>query len=231
MKKIIIIAICLPLFSGCEQISQSIKETFNGNDSIVKGEINSETKNNVQPVDVQKIINEAVDRHNDAVNQMDGKKTVNLLNDTNTLKNAEEALKKLPQYAGKEIYAYSTVYFYDYGTINVMLQHPENKKYIDTYEYKDNKWSDPKPVQMSVRDDVQKRLVPLSSINFTNAAKVFDTYNKKAAEIEGAKPATSVYISIWDNKMRWYPTSISGSRERYSIQFNDNGTLKSFQQD
>mgnify|MGYP006198242471 FL=1 len=111
------------------------------------------------------------------------------------------------------------------------MQHPENKKYVDAYEYKNGVWSDPKPVQLSIRDEVQKRLVPLNTIRFTNAAKVFEIYNKKAEEVEGASPAVNIYISIWDNKIRWYPTSINGSRERYSIQFNDDGTLKNFTQD
>lgn len=66
---------------------------------------------------------------------------------------------------------------------------------------------------------------------FVNVAKLTDVYNKKAQEIEGAKPLTSAYVSIWGNAMQWYPTSISGSREKYSIQFNDDGTLKTFKQD
>lgn len=230
MRKSIIIIICFPLFLGCEQISKSINETFSPNDSVVTKETSSDAKNEVQEVDVQKIINDAVDKHNTAVNQLENKTTV-LLKDKNELKKAEETLKKLPQYAGKEIFVYSTVYFYNDGRINVMLQHPENKKYVDTYQYKNGVWSNPKPVQLSIHDDVQKRLTPLNRISFTNAATVFELYNKKAQEIEGAKPAASVYISIWDNKMQWYPNSISGSRERYSIQFNDDGTLKSFTQD
>jgi hypothetical protein len=230
MRKSIIIIICFPLFLGCEQISKSINETFSPSDSLVSKETNSDTKTEAKEIDVQKIINEAVDKHNAAVKQLETKTTV-LLKDKKELNKAEQALKKLPQYSGKEIFVYSTLYFYNDGRINIMLQHPENKKYIDTYEYRNGVWSDPKPVQLSVRDDIQKRLVPLNTISFTNAAKVFELYNKKAEEVEGASPATSIYISIWDNKMRWYPSTINGSRERYSIQFNDDGTLKTFTQD
>ncbi|MCP2029680.1 hypothetical protein L1276_004874 [Flavobacterium sp. HSC-32F16] len=230
MRKSIIIIICFPLFLGCEQISKSINETFSPNDSVVSKQSNSDVKNEVQEVDVQKNINDAVDRHNAAQNQLETK-TIVLLKDTNELSKAEETLKKLPQYAGKEIFVYSTLYFYNDGRINVMLQHPENKKYVDAYEYKNGVWSDPKPVQLSIRDEVQKRLVSLNTIRFINAAKVFEIYNKKAEEVEGASPAANVYISIWDNKIKWYPSSINGSRERYSIQFNDDGSLKTFTQD
>jgi hypothetical protein len=82
-----------------------------------------------------------------------------------------------------------------------------------------------------VRDDIKGRLVSLNKVRFVNAAKVAEIYNKKAQEIEGAKPLTSTYLTIWNNQIRWYPTTINGSRERYSIQFNDDGSLKSFKQD
>jgi hypothetical protein len=231
MKKIILLLFCSCLFLSCEQISKSIDETFKPNDTL----INKETEKpapaphaNEQP-DVQAIINTVLEKHTTIIAQHT--ESGGFLTNTNELEKAEEALRKLPQYAGKEIFIYSTLYFYDDGRINVMLQHPKNPKYVDEYDYKDGKWSEPKPVQLSVRDDIQSRLVSLNKTSFMNVARVADIYNKKAKEIEGAKPTTSAYISIWDNQIRWYPTSISGSRERYSIQFNDDGSLKAFKQE
>nr|WP_199000096.1 hypothetical protein [Flavobacterium sp. ASV13] len=232
MKKTIIMLICSSLFLSCEQVSKSINETFEANDTVVSQEIqkpNPEPEVNTQG-DVQQIVKTVLETHSVTHTHTEGK-SVDLLTDTAALKKAEEALRKLPQYAGKEIFIYSTLYFYNDGLINVMLQHPENPKYVDIYDYKDGKWSEPKPLQLSVRDNVQKRLVPLNTIKFANVAKVTAIYNKKAEGVEGAKPLTSAYVSIWDNKMRWYPSNINGSRERYSIEFNDDGTLKSFKQD
>ncbi|WP_068845190.1 hypothetical protein [Flavobacterium chilense] len=232
MKKTIIMLICSSLFLSCEQVSKSINETFKANDTVVSQETqksNPEIEVNTQG-DVQQIVKTVLETHSVAHTHTEGK-SVDLLTDTATLEKAEEALRKLPQYAGKEIFIYSTLYFYNDGLINVMLQHPENPKYVDIYDYKDGKWSEPKPLQLSVRDNVQKRLVPLNTIKFVNVAKVAAIYNKKAEGVEGAKPLTSAYVSIWDNKMRWYPSNINGSRERYSIEFNDDGTLKSFKQD
>ncbi|MFH6993590.1 hypothetical protein [Flavobacterium sp. FlaQc-48] len=234
MRKLIIILIACQLFLSCEQVSKSIEETFKPQDTLVS---TTTQKPNPEPVvntqvDVQQIIKTALETHSVtyAHTHTDGK-DVSFLTDTAALEKAEEALRKLPQYAGKEIFIYSTLYFYNDGLINVMLQHPENPKYVDIYDYKDGKWSEPKPLQLSVRDDVKKRLVPLNKIKFANVARVTAIYNKKAEEVEGAKPLTSAYVSIWDNKMQWYPTNINGNRERYSIQFNDDGTLKSFKQD
>jgi hypothetical protein len=229
MKKSITLIICCSFFLSCEQISKSINDTIKPNDTLVKTE--SETSKDSQS-DVQTIINTVIETNiSTHTQQHTESKNIDLLTNITELKKAEDALKKLPQYSGKEIFVYSILYFYNDGNINIMLQHPKNPKYIDTYDYKDGNWSEPKPVQLSVRDNIQSRLIPLNKISFINVAKVTEIYNKKAQEIEGAKPITSAYISISDNQMNWYPTNINGSRERYSIQFNDDGTLKTFRQD
>jgi hypothetical protein len=54
---------------------------------------------------------------------------------------AEKALRDLPQYAGKEIFIYSSLHFYNDGSIRTMLQHPENPEYIDNYVYQNGVWS------------------------------------------------------------------------------------------
>lgn len=216
MRKLIIVMACGLSFISCNQISKSIDETFKPNDTLVN-------KENKKQED-QTIINNPA-----KVNSSTEKRA--LLSDINTLTKAEEELRKLPQYNGKEIFVYSILYFYDNGIINVMLQHPENPKYVDGYEYRDNKWSEPRPIQLSVKDDIQDRLISLNKISFVNAAKVTAIYNKKAETIEGAVPSENVYIAIYKNQIQWYPTTISGSRERYTIQFNEDGSLKSFKQD
>ena len=144
------------------------------------------------------------------------------------LAQAEEKLRQLPQYRDREIVVYESVHFYEDGSIKLALQHPENPKYVDAYQYKDGYWSEPKPVQAR---NIERRTFPLSKINFADAHKIMQIYNDKAAQVEGAKPTTSAYISIWDDGMRWFPSTINGSRERYDIQFNNNGTLKSFRQE
>ncbi|MBZ4035470.1 hypothetical protein K6T82_11880 [Flavobacterium sp. 17A] len=211
MRKVILSILISSLFLSCEEIKKSIDETFKPNEGVVEKEIqkNASTTNQNQEI----------------------KKEIDLLTDTATLKKAEAELRQLPQYKGKEMFVFSMLYFYNDGRINVMLQHPENPKYVDTYEFREGKWSAPLPVQLSVRDDIKSRLVPLNKISFLNAAKVAQIYNEKTQQIEGAKPTTSVYAIVFNNQLRWYPTSIQGSRERYSIQFNEDGSLNSFQQD
>ncbi|KFF19710.1 hypothetical protein [Chryseobacterium sp. JM1] len=243
MKNYVIIIIGSILLTGCEQVSKSVKETFEPTeDSTVQHKkdekIPVSAPNSYSPEvekqieEAQRLVNTMLEKHTKTQNDTytEGKNTGFLTNE-NKLKNAEEALRKLPQYAGKEINIYYTMYFYDNGSILVMLQHPTNPDYIDNYEYKDGKWSEPRPEQISVRDDIQSRLVPLDKMDFANVAKAADLYSQKIAQIEGAKPLTSIYISIANNKIRWFPASINGSRERHSIELNQNGTLKKFERE
>jgi len=144
------------------------------------------------------------------------------------LEKAEDKLRSLPWYKNKEIVLYESVHFYDDGSINLALQHPDNPKYVDAYQYKDGAWSAPKPV---LARNIERRTFPLNKMHFADARKVIKIYNEKAAGIEGAAHTSDAYITIWDDGMRWNPRSINGSRDRYDIQFNTDGTLKSFRQE
>jgi hypothetical protein len=158
------------------------------------------------------------------------RKTKQVFLNTAQLEKAEMKLRDLPQYAGKDIMVYQSVHFDEDGRIRLTLQHPQNPKYLDEYVYANGKWSAPKPVQAVARN-IERRLMALDKISFPCAVNVLNEYNEKVVEVEGAKPTTYVYLSIWDNRMRWLPGTIDGTRERYSIDFNTNGTIKTFQQD
>lgn len=240
MKKVIILILYSFFLMSCQEVSKSIEDTFNP-----KVEVKTESQAEKQPApspyeaaveeqikQIEKQVTTIVESHTTTHVQYHKEgKNVDFLTNESKLNEAETALKKLPQYAGKEIFIYSSIHFYNDGSISVMLQHPQNTKYVDSYEYKQGKWSEPTPKLLSVRDNIQSRMISLNSIRFSNVSAITNTYNEKAMQIEGAKPTTSVYISIWDNRMRWFPSSINGSRERYAIEFSPDGTLKRFEQE
>ncbi|MBO9673151.1 MAG: hypothetical protein J7577_06890 [Sphingobacteriaceae bacterium] len=276
---------------SCRQITKSVNETFNPNDSLVKkydqekglresGEYEGDTKTS-SSTSIQRHQEKTIVINGDTVNtpEMESK-AKEMFNDIESLKKekkpaavkeiqervnrflkemklpqgslkttnaekpivktkkgllstadlalAQEQLKRLPQYRNKDIIVYQSVHFYDNGSINLMLQHPVNPKYADAYEYRDGAWSAPKPV---LARDIERRTFPLSGMHFSDARKVLKIYNEKAAQVEGAAPTSSVYISIWDDNIRWFPGSINGTRERFDIHFNPDGTLKSFRQE
>lgn len=234
MKKLIVLIICSQILFSCKQISKSVEETFKPNDSVANKATQDKPAENEDYflTESQTTSSTTVETHTSTHTEqhVEGTKT-GFLTDTDQLIKAENELKKLPQYLGKEIFIYSNINFYDDGHISVMLQHPQNPKYVDRYEYNAGKWSAPKPKQLSVKDDIKSNLVSLNKIPFLNAAKVTVIYNEKAAHIEGAKPSDHTYIAVFRNQIEWYPMNINGTRERYYIQFNPDGTLKEFRQD
>lgn len=290
-RKIYGLVLLLSLFSlSCKQITKSINETFQPNDSLVRyNKENSFKQNGVAKGITKSSSNTSIERQQERITVKNDDtvdisemelKTKEMFKDIELLKQkqspatakeikkrvnrflkemkleegglktidtekstvktkkgllspaelalAQERLKKIPQYRNKEIIVYQSVHFYDNGAINIMLRHPVNLQYADAYEYRDGEWSLPKPV---LARDIEGRTFPLSRMHFEDARKVIKIYNEKAAQIEGAVPTNSVYISIWDNDMRWFPRSINGTRDRFDIQFNDDGTLKSFRQE
>ncbi|NQX38671.1 hypothetical protein SAMN05421820_101702 [Pedobacter steynii] len=234
MKKLIALMICSQILFSCKQISKSVAETFNPNDSVANKAAQDKPAENEDHfhTETQTTSSTTVETHTSTHTEqhVEGTKT-GFLTNADQLTKAENELKKLPQYLGKEIFIYSNINFYDDGHISVMLQHPQNPKYVDSYEYNAGKWSAPKPKQLSVKDDVKSSLVSLTRIPFSNVAKVTGIYNEKAAHIEGAKSSDHTYIAIFRNQIEWYPMNINGTRERYYIQFNPDGTLKEFKQD
>ena len=107
MRKLTILLICCQLLLSCEQVTKTIDETFKPNDTLVEKEKEKEspvpeTTVNTQ-IDVQQIIKTALETHSVAHTHTEGK-SVDLLTDIQGLEKAEESLRKLPQYAGKEIF-------------------------------------------------------------------------------------------------------------------------------
>src|SRR5690606_10577746 len=76
------------------------------------------------------------------------------LTDSTALHNAEQLLRVLPQFMDKPIHIYGDIHFYDDGRVITKLQHPDNPNFIDQYTYRWGEWSEPEPVQLSVREDV-----------------------------------------------------------------------------
>ena len=144
------------------------------------------------------------------------------------LQAAEQALRDLPVFAGKTIYLYEGIHFYDDGRIGTKVQHPQNPAYIDEYKFAGGSWKAPAPVQLSVHDDIQKRLIKLDDISFASVAAVYRNYRLKADSITGAAPANYIYAIFENNTFSWYPQSLSGSRERYFISFTKDGHLQRF---
>ncbi len=197
-----LLAIVLSTVVACQGFVQSIKDTLN----------DSTATNSV------------------AVAATDaGGAEVNFLLDSIALQQAEDALRQLPQFAGKTINIYKFIHFYGDGRIMLQLQHPENLEYVDEYQYIRGEWQPPKPVQLSVREQIIADLAPLDDVPFRVAARVTHQLSDKASQIAGAAMPSHTYVIVRAGRITWYPMHIDGDRERYQITFNADGSIQSYE--
>jgi hypothetical protein len=210
---------------SCHQLAVSIDDTLHGTpaDSSKRyGEdITSGTTNRI----IEQSSSSTTTVSSSTVHSSSGS---GFLGNAAKLKAAEQALRSLPAFAGKDIYLYEAIHFYDDGRIQTKVQNPHTPTYIDAYTFSDGSWQEPKPVQLSVHDDIAKKLVKLDDISFSSVEAVRRNYSGKADSILGAVPINYVYAIFGQHDYAWYPQSINGSRERYFISFTKDGSLQSF---
>lgn len=156
----------------------------------------------------------------------------NLLTDVKTLQKAEDELKNLQKFKGKEIQIFQKIYFYGDGRIVVSLQDPSKPENIDSYTFKNGKWEEPEVVKITGDGDMSANLIPMSEIKFETAATIYKQLEEKAKTIEGGKASDSMYYILnMARKDKLWMTSIEGTRDSYSGYFLADGTLKEFSKD
>lgn len=227
------------LGASCNQFSQSIHDTLYGSDTdssyknlpASQDEVSTTSSSSTSArMSTSTTTTTTTIEHRNGTIIIQNSRTTNgdFLSNATALHDAEQALRALPAFAGKNIHLYKAIHFYNDGRINVNIQHPQNPEYVDEYNYSNGKWEEPKPVQLSVHDDIQQSLISLDNMSFVCASVVYRNYNSKAKDVLGAAPLTHVYGIFGTNTLTWYPRSISGSRERYSISFTPAGGIKDF---
>lgn len=219
---------------SCNQLSNSISETFNPDSSKVAKNEPVEKKDSwsvtmdtvIESHSVSVKINGA--GSGDVSVTLNSKAEAGFLKDAATLSAAEQALQSLPAFAGKTVYLYQHLHFFSDGRILATVQNPENPEYVDSYVYQKGRWSEPSPVQLSVRDNVKKSLISLDDVKFASVADIYKNYTEKAAGVQGSPALTHIYLFILNNRPEWYPQRVNGSRERYRISFKRDGSLDRF---
>ncbi|WP_326983215.1 hypothetical protein VUJ46_01320 [Chryseobacterium sp. MYb264] len=155
---------------------------------------------------------------------------ISIASDPGLLEDAEKKLRALPEFKGHAINIYEFIYFYGNGQIIVKIQNPGNPKYVDQYTFDEGQWQKPKPVALSKYTVVKDDIVSLDKVPFINANRVFKIVEQKKREI-GSKDVTfTIYSGVGRKKVEWFPNAIQNERSVYSIDFNEDGTLRSFEQ-
>jgi hypothetical protein len=193
-------------FYSCKEFKNSINDTLNEKVDSVENEKTTPVSTHVEKED------ELV-----------------LVNNLHALEKAEKALRNRNEFKGKDIFIYRTIHFYDDGRINVKLQNPDNPLFIDQYQYKDEKWEEPTPVRLSKNDKIKKDLVNLNRVSFLHVNNVYNALVEKRKEIGSKSTDYTIYVAYYKDRVNWYPSTLSNDRYEYDIEFNEDGTLKSFE--
>jgi hypothetical protein len=213
--------------TSCQSFRDSIHDTFYGQ-SADSSHRATETGSTNRMVERSSSNSTITTSSSSTVKTSEVTSSDGFLGNAGRLQAAQKALRSLPAFAGKDIYLYEAIHFYDDGRIGTKLQNAENPAYIDEYEFGNGSWKAPVPVQLSVHDDIKKKLVKLDDISFASVAAVCRNYRLKADSITGTAPVTHIYAVFENNAFNWYPQSLNGSRERYFISFTKDGQLQRF---
>lgn len=176
----------------------------------------------------------AIEKATEADAEEGEEKGVNILNNAEELQKAEDALKNLPQFKGKELRLFQNVDFYggDLPRIELDVLNPDNLKNVDHYIYQNGKWSEPQPVQITGEGDMMANTTPLKDIKFPIVATIYKNWHEKAKTIEGAgkEPLDFIYFNkqVQWNEQYWDAPTIEGTREAYNITFNLDGSVREF---
>lgn len=205
---------------SCSEFRQTIQETVNPKNDTDTGNITPDNSSSKEGKSVS------------GKTSMPGKKeNIPLTASAGALQEAEKRLRQLPEFQDKPIVVYATTHFYTDGRIHLSIQDPTNAEFIDEYRYQDGKWQKHDPVRITRSDRIEGRLIPLDDVPFITANKVHRVFEEKLREIESGEPVPTIYFSVFDKEIRWYPTSLKTDRFSYSIDFNPDGTLRSFKKD
>ena len=159
------------------------------------------------------------------------------LTDAEYLQKAEDALREMPKFKGKSIMIFQEAFFYNDGRIKTCIQDPNNPDNIDQYEYSGGSWGEPQPVQISGDGEMKDNLIPLDNFKFVTVAKIANTWMEKAKSLpdfdEEKNPLTMVGLGMntISGKPRIITPDVGTTRAKYDIEFNLDGTLKSFKKE
>lgn len=201
---------------SCKDLKKSIDDTLSDPKPITNNSVNISTTSYTE------------NNHRFDTNEKD--ESVPFTSQQNQLEKAEKELRELPQFQGKSIFIYNVIHFYEDGRIITKLQNPENPTYVDEYNYKNGFWLPPTPVVLTKFDNVKRNLVNLDKLPFKNVFQVYKVLEEKRKEIDDKSPDYTIYAIIKDNKIRWRSGSVGNERSKYDIEYNEDGTLKSFEQ-
>ncbi|MBZ4192670.1 hypothetical protein [Niabella beijingensis] len=225
--RLIVIAAMVMGVQACDQVGKSVKDTYDPPAEKAKKTAEEEEKQARQapkpaPRPKPPVVEEPVKEP----------EPVNIFETEARLDSVQQVLMQLPRFKGKRLHFLNNIYFYSPGRILLELQDPLQPEHIDSYEYEDGAWQEPKPVKLRGNRNLTNYLMPLDKIRFGTVRKILQTSRQKARELNEPEPDGYVrFINSYTFGRREWLTSISGQRHDYTLLFTMNGQLKQVRKD
>ena len=142
---------------------------------------------------------------------------------------AQNLLKNLQNLKGKKLFFDNNIRFDDAGHVYINLQNPDKPDKVVSYIYFSRQ-------RAEIEDygdrfaDLPRHLYPVDKVSFNTATKIADIYAAKLKETGSEQAALgNLAFDINGPKPAWkFNNLIKGKNGNYKIDFNDDGTLKSF---
>ena len=142
---------------------------------------------------------------------------------------AQQTLKDLPNLKGKKLLFDDNVQFDDPGHVYINLQNPDHPNKILSYIYFSREWEEDQGYEIKFTS-LPRHWYPVEGVSFNAATKIANTYAAKIKETGSNQPIMdSLALDITGPKPAWkFNNRIKGKNGTYLIEFNMDGTLKSF---
>ncbi|MCS4534105.1 hypothetical protein [Neisseria montereyensis] len=160
----------------------------------------------------------------------------NFLKDAAALAKAEDDLKSLPRFHGKDLKFFDNIVFFSgpRPRIELDIQNTENPERIDHYVYWQGTWrrndilrKPPPPEKLNIAE----HLTPLSQVRFADVADVAKVWEQKArsvnAVVDDAYYVSFVYLRS-QNKRFWHTATIEAVGTQYYLSLNADKTVWEF---
>ena len=155
-------------------------------------------------------------------------KPANVLRSKETLRQAQAALAKLPELAGKPLNVYEKISFFN-GTrprIEIALEDPTKPHSVLQYLYENGRWQPDIAEDASADKQFARKLFPLSGIDFAQAADIAGQWQAKAESVNAvlSEPyAVSLVQLAPPRKLMWHTAQIDAVGARYYLSFHADG--------
>lgn len=159
-----------------------------------------------------------------------GDKNANVFTDQGLANKIMDDLKNRPELKGHDLKAMDDIYLMYHKetgmTGRIDVQKPGTTDQVVRYDYKDGKWSDPKPLELIGPGKLEENLGDLNSIDFNKVTDIYKVAEEKAKSIEGGKVEDVIWYDYRINRGVFEATiKINGTKERYALRFDAQGNF------